>query len=361
MPFKYNIHIFGMFESAEGCNAFCGKLGGRQQLFDSFDLHVADFFLWSSPEMLSNFPFKRTARYSRLLNNILHRNPAARILSNILQRGNDSSVIDRNNIGRLSDSDSERWNGGLDLHAPVSGHQRREDFRSSKTDPFCVDNNTRESWFAHATKKIVIVDTQDRHMLRDSDVFTDACRQNGLAASIVAGEDAAWPFQGSKPGSQIILLFVPSPCRGVKPRDMMRRGIKTLLAKPLAKSDQSPFRPSFIAITAECKVSKSAFEQVLRGKPPDLQIVRSNQWKTGVRIAIRQLHGRYLRPANNLEQTRCRHTRNNPIPSPILQPSRRFGRQVSLLQKDRPFIVHPHKTDNPRQQPAPIRTRRLDQ
>jgi len=99
---------------------------------------------------------------------------------------------------------------------------------------------------------------------------------------------------------------------------------------------------------------------MLRTHPSNRCIIGPNLRQVDINFSIGQLNKRHACIRDGIEQARSRRARDDSITLPIVQPRWRLLEQVSLLQKNRPAIMHPHVPHDPCKKITAVNTRGLN-
>ncbi len=134
--FEDDVHVFGVFEAAEGGDLFGGEIRRQQQFLNSLNLHVADFFLRRATRGSGGRGVRACCGRLCIGSPRPDREPSTGVFANEVQGRRNLTIINRHHIRRLPRLDSQRRN---QLNITLSGlaiHQIRQQFRARGSRPF---------------------------------------------------------------------------------------------------------------------------------------------------------------------------------------------------------------------------------
>lgn len=250
--FEDNMHVFGVLESTQDGDPFRRQIRGRQQLANTFDLHLPNLFLRCTAEVLSDVSFQGTARDVNVAGHFLDGDASAGVLPDKLNRLGDDGLKD--------------------------GHH----FRPAGTDRLRIGNDARQWRGAHLTKQIVVIHSNDRDLFRHRHTLLRTDIQQVLPPDVVAGHDPNRPRELPDPVGKASLLFVPRLHPRTIPRSIVHG---TLPASPLHGIDEGTLSSERPRLSTEAKISttlEATLQQVFCRESANRHIVGRHISQGGV-------------------------------------------------------------------------------
>jgi hypothetical protein len=263
--------IFDVREGGAFGDLFEGQIGFHQELFHAREAHAKDFFVRGSSEEFFESALEQRARLGDGAENVFDFDAVAGVAADEMDGAGDVAIFEDENVGGLARGDADgRDEMGLAARGFAADHfvEERGGF---VTGALHIGNDAGERRFGEIAQEFVVIDADDRDVVRDSDADAAAGVENLASAKIVARHNADGFGKALNPFGEIADLLVVvdfGMAGGIVNETIVAGGADGILEMFAA-----PLGPIETRVAGETEMFEAAFEKMIGGEMGDCAVV----------------------------------------------------------------------------------------